>query len=76
MNAIRLGLIGLGNIGRHHAAYLLDGKVPRCELVAACASTPSKLEPLAARGVRPWTDAAALLRSGTIDAILIATPHY
>ena len=76
MNTIRLGLIGLGNIGRHHAAYLLDRKVPRCELVAACATSPEKLAPFDGKGVRPWTDAGALIRSGTLDAVLIATPHY
>jgi hypothetical protein len=34
MNNVRLGLIGLGNIGKYHADYLLDQKVARCELVA------------------------------------------
>ena len=33
MKTVRLGLIGLGNIGRHHATYLQAGKVPRCELM-------------------------------------------
>src|SRR5438270_371488 len=33
MNKVRLGIIGMGNIGKHHADYLLEGKVPRCELV-------------------------------------------
>ena len=40
MKSLRLGLIGLGNIGRHHATYLLAGKVPRGELVAVCSTTP------------------------------------
>jgi predicted dehydrogenase len=76
MTSIRLGLIGLGNIGRHHATYLLEGRVPRCELVAVCAPTAAKLEPYAARGLKTFTDADALIRSGTLDAVLIATPHY
>jgi len=76
MTSIRLGLIGLGNIGRHHAAYLLEGKVPRCELRAVSATTPEKLPPYAARGIATYTDGLELIRSGTIDAVLIATPHY
>ena len=76
MTSIRLGLIGLGNIGRHHATYLLEGRVPRCELVAVCAPTAAKLEPYAAKGLKTFTDADALIRSGTLDAVLIATPHY
>ena len=73
---VRLGLIGLGNIGRHHATYLLEGKVQRCSLTAVCTATPEKLEPFAARGIATWTDARAMLKSKTINAILIATPHY
>jgi len=40
MSPVRLGIIGMGNIGRHHAGYLLDGKVPRCELLAVCSTSP------------------------------------
>ncbi len=76
MPPIRLGLIGLGNIGRHHATYLLEGRVPRCELVAVCAPTASKLEAYAAKGLKTFTDAESMIRSGTLDALLIATPHY
>ncbi len=76
MSTLRLGLIGIGNIGRHHADYLLAGKVPRCELRAVCAPNPVKLEPWKERGLTVWTDAEAMMRSGTLDAVLIATPHY
>ena len=34
MTKVRLGLIGLGNIGQHHASYLSAGKVTGAELVA------------------------------------------
>ncbi len=76
MSTVRLGLIGIGNIGRHHAEYLLDGKVPRCELRAVCAPSAAKLEPWKARGLATETDALTLMRSGLIDAVLIATPHF
>ena len=76
MSTLRLGLIGIGNIGRHHAEYLLAGTVPRCELRAVCAPNPVKLEPWKERGLAVWTDAEAMMSSGTLDAVLIATPHY
>ena len=76
MSKLRLGLIGLGNIGRHHAGYLLEGRVPRCELTAVCNRTPAKLETYAAKGLQTFTDPNALMRSGAVDAVLIATPHY
>lgn len=76
MSTLRLGLIGLGNIGRHHATYLLEGRVARCELTAVCNPTRSKLEPYAAKGLQTFTDPHALIASGAVDAVLIATPHY
>jgi predicted dehydrogenase len=74
MKHVRLGIIGMGNIGRHHAGYLRAGAVPRCELVAVCSNSPGRLadyKPLAV-----WDDARDLIRSGTVDAVLVATPHY
>ena len=31
MATVRLGIIGLGNIGQHHASYLAAGKVTRAD---------------------------------------------
>lgn len=64
----------MGNIGKHHAAYLMAGKVPRCELVAVCSTTPSKLESY--RPLKIYGDPSAMMASGEVDAVLIATPHY
>jgi predicted dehydrogenase len=36
MDKVRLGIIGMGNIGKYHADYLSNKKVSRCELVAVC----------------------------------------
>ena len=74
MKSVRLGIIGLGNIGQHHFGYLTAGKVSRAELVAVSDAVPSKLErylPL-----RTFTDGEELIRSGLVDAVIIATPHY
>jgi predicted dehydrogenase len=74
MTKVRLGLIGLGNIGQHHASYLTNGKVSRAELVAISDAVPGKLEKF--KGLKGFTDGEALIRSGLIDAVIIATPHY
>lgn len=73
MNKVRLGIIGIGNIGRHHAEYLRAGKVNRAELTAVCDAVAdlSKYAPL-----KIFSDANELIRSGTVDAVVIATPHY
>ncbi len=75
MNETRIGIIGMGNMGRFHAADLLAGKVPRARLAAVGSTSPVKLAEYAAQGVRVFEGAAAMIASGTIDALLVATPH-
>jgi predicted dehydrogenase len=76
MNQLRIGVIGMGNIGKHHAGYLLDGKAPRCRLTAVGSTSPQKLASYEAKGVRVFGDSGELIRSGAVDAVIIATPHY
>ena len=52
MDKVRVGIIGMGEIGKYHAGYLLDGKVQRCELVAVCSTSPQKLAPYQAKGLK------------------------
>ena len=75
MATVRLGIIGLGNIGKYHADYLLNGKVHRAQLTAV-ADALAPLDPWSAKGLKTFTDGVALIRSGDVDAVLIATPHY
>jgi len=74
MNKVRLGLIGLGNIGQHHFGYLSTGKVGRAELVAVSDAVASKLEKY--KPLKTFADPEELMRSGLVDAVIIATPHY
>ncbi len=76
MKSVRLGIIGMGNIGTHHAGYLLAGKVNRCELAAVSNRSPEKLASFQERGLKIFSDAEALIRFGDVDAVIIATPHY
>ncbi|HEU0010516.1 MAG TPA: Gfo/Idh/MocA family oxidoreductase [Verrucomicrobiae bacterium] len=75
MNKVRLGILGMGNIGKFHADYLLAGKIPRCELAAVCSTSPHKLEAFKAKGIAVFDDARMLIQSGAVDAVLVATPH-
>jgi predicted dehydrogenase len=74
MNKVRFGIIGVGNMGSAHARTLLDGKVPRAVLTAVCDINPDKLKPFPT--VKQFADSRALIRSGEVDAVLVATPHY
>ena len=74
MNKVRLGIIGLGNIGQHHFGYLTAGKVSRAEVVAVSDAVAAKLEKY--KPLKTFTDGEELMRSGLVDAVIIATPHY
>ena len=73
MNKVRLGIIGMGNIGKYHAEYLLAGKVKGCELTALSSSDTKSLERY--QPLRLFDDGESLIRSGDVDAVIIATPH-
>lgn len=74
MDSVRIGIIGLGNMGSFHARYLLAGEIGRARLTAVCDVDPELLAPYT--GVKTFTDSRELIRSGEVDAVLIATPHY
>jgi predicted dehydrogenase len=76
MNKVRIGIVGMGNMGKFHADYLLAGNVGRAELTAVCSTSPEKLEAYKARGAKVFDTSEKLIESGAIDALLIATPHY
>lgn len=78
MNNVRIGIIGIGNMGSAHARSIFSGLIPRMTLTAVCDIAPQKLEWASANlpGTPQFTDYRQLLNSGLIDAVIIATPHY
>jgi len=64
----------MGNIGQHHANYLTGGKITGAELVAISDAVPAKLEKYAS--LKRFGEGEALISSGLVDAVIIATPHY
>ncbi|MGG3282912.1 Gfo/Idh/MocA family protein [Paenibacillus solani] len=78
MDQVRVGVIGLG-MGFSHARSLAAGQIAGARLSAVCDLNPVKLEEAKATlpsDVKLWSDADAMISSGEIDAIIIATPHY
>jgi predicted dehydrogenase len=71
---VRFGIVGLGLMGSSHARMLLEGKVPRAKLAAVCDVNVDAAGRFP--GVRAFTRSEDLYRSGEIDAVLIATPHF
>ncbi|MGQ9455033.1 MAG: Gfo/Idh/MocA family protein [Armatimonadota bacterium] len=71
---VRIGVVGIGSMGSFHAKYLKAGEVKRCELTAICDVDPDRLKDWS--DLPTFTDSRELIRSGLVDAVLIATPHY
>jgi len=75
---IRIAVIGYGNMGRGHAAYLNDNRVPGAVLGAIVDIDPAVLGK--AREAYPhvghFESTAALIESKSVDAVIVATPHY
>jgi predicted dehydrogenase len=79
MKNTRIGIVGLGGMGRSHAAYLLKGEVPGATLAAVCDTSPDSLKWARANmpeGLHTFESADALFKSKSVDAVMIATPHY
>jgi UDP-N-acetyl-2-amino-2-deoxyglucuronate dehydrogenase len=79
MNKVRFGIIGMGVMGTNHATWFRDGKVPNGKVTAVCDILEERRnwskENLSSE-VRIFSEYHDLLKSGEIDAVLIATPHY
>ncbi len=78
MSKVKLGIIGVGNMGSTHVNNLTDGKCPEIELVAVADVKPERLEWAKGRNenLTCFNTAEEMLDSGLIDACLIAVPHY
>lgn len=74
MDKVRLGIIGLGNIGQHHAKYLASGLVPGAVLAAVASSSPEKRQQF--KDLTVFQTGEELIASKAVDAVIIATPHY
>ncbi len=78
MNRIRLGVIGVGNIGSAHAKALFDGKVEGAELSAVCDISPEKRAWAQEYfpGVEIYSNSEEFFANSRIDGVILAVPHY
>lgn len=70
---VRVGIIGLGNMGATHARNILEGKTTGVRLTAVCDRTLGRIK--LGDDVREFTEPAELIRSGLVDGVIVATPH-
>jgi predicted dehydrogenase len=75
MDNVRFGIIGLGNMGSHHAKMF--GNVKNATLAAVADNNPARFAQFASQpGIKTFERWEEMFASGLIDAVLVATPHY
>ncbi len=79
MDKVRLGIIGVGNMGTGHLKNILEGKVPELEMTAVADRQEARRawakENLPVSAV-VFEEGRDLIAAGVCDAVLIAVPHY
>lgn len=78
MNILRMGVIGIGNMGSAHAVQFFENRVKDAVLTAVCDISEERLRWAEERfggRVLLYKDYRQLLSDRKADAILIATPH-
>ncbi|MEH7305846.1 Gfo/Idh/MocA family protein [Neobacillus drentensis] len=79
MGLVRIGVIGIGNMGSSHVQMLYQGRINGAELTAVCSRNESRIEWVKSQtkgNVKIFKDEESFFNDSEIDAVLIATPHY
>ena len=79
MEKVRIGIIGVGNMGTTHSKTISEGKVPELELAAVADREEGRRQwckDNLPESVPIFEEGSDLIASGVCDAVLIAVPHY
>ncbi len=75
MEKVRIGVIGLGGMGGFYARQMKN--VARVELGGVCDINAAAAKKAAEdTGSRAFTSASEMIKSGSVDAVIVATPHF
>lgn len=77
LTTLRVGVIGIGNIGTSHAQCIAQGQISGLTLTAASDHEPSRLAWCRDHfpGVSCFSDWRELITEKKVDAVVIAVPH-
>lgn len=74
MTKVRIGIVGVGNMGAAHAKMIVSGAIRGLELAALCDVDARRLETFP--DVPGFAEPETMIASGQVDAVLVATPHF
>ena len=75
---VKIGIIGIGNMGSSHLRNIVDGRIPGMEVGAICDISEERKEfaEKKYKDIPFFKNAEDMYKSGLINAVLIAVPHY
>lgn len=79
MEQVKIGIIGVGNMGSDHSKRIVNGDVPELKLVAVADRSQARRDwakENLPEDVKIFNEGDELIDSGVCDAVLIAVPHY
>ena len=79
MEQVKIGIIGVGNMGSDHSKRITNGDVPELKLVAVADRSLARRDwakENLPKDVKIFNEGDELIDSGICDAVLIAVPHY
>jgi predicted dehydrogenase len=74
MSDVRIGIVGVGNMGSNYARMFQEGKFTRARLSAVCDLVEARMAPY--NDCLKFTDSHEMITSGEVDAVMVVTPHY
>ncbi|HAN21762.1 MAG: oxidoreductase [Clostridiales bacterium GWF2_36_10] len=79
MNKIKLGILGVGNMGKRHILNVIEGNCPEVEIVAAADLDEKNLtwakEKLGA-DIAVFNNTDDFFNNKSMESVLVAVPHY
>lgn len=78
MKEVRIGIVGVGNMGSEHLKNIHGGKVPNMKVTAVCDISEERRDFVKNQypEIEVFDDAEKMYESGLLDLVLIAVPHY
>ncbi|QHQ62898.1 Gfo/Idh/MocA family oxidoreductase [Anaerocolumna sedimenticola] len=79
MDKVKVGIIGIGNMGSGHCNTLLSNQVPEMELIAVADLKESRrnwAKENLPESVMIFENGDVLIEAKVCDAVIVATPHY
>lgn len=79
MKIVKIGVIGIGNMGSSYVEMLDKGQIKGAMLTAVCSSNEGRIawvETHTQGDVKIFKDEETFFNESGVDAVIIATPHY